>query len=77
MTQEQKDFKLCIYPNEEAVEWSDRLDDEWFKDKDEYINEVYKYYRTLGSDFTTIFDNFITRYTHWVIEETKKVNNIK
>ena len=23
-------------------------------------------------DFTTIFDNFITRYTHWVIEETKK-----
>lgn len=79
MAQDDKneDIKVYSYPSEEAIEWSDRLEDGWFKDKDVYIHEVYKYYWTLGSEFIMNFDNFIMRYTHWVIEETKKSNNLK
>ena len=71
MTQEEKEA-INIYPNVEAVEWVDRIDDGWFKDKDEFVHEFYHYQTSLNSTMATEFDNFLMRYTHWVIEETKK-----
>ncbi len=64
--------KIKIYPNMESVEWVDKLEDGWFKDKDEWIHEFYHYQCSLNPTIATEFDNFLMRYTHWVIEETKQ-----
>lgn len=68
----QEDIKITIYPNAEAVEWLDNLYDGWFKDKDEWVHEFYHYQHSLNSTIATELDNFLMRYTHWVIEETKR-----
>lgn len=59
------------YPSEEAIEWVDKLDDGWFKDKDEFIQDFYKHQTSLNSELATQFDNFLMRYTHWIIEHNK------
>lgn len=69
---ENKNEEVKIYPSGEAVEWIDRIDDGWFKDKDEFVNDYYHHQTSLNSTIATEFDNFLMRYTHWVIEETKK-----
>lgn len=33
--------KIKTYPNIESVEWVDKLNDGWFKDKDEFIHDFY------------------------------------
>lgn len=60
-----------MYPSEEAIDWVDKLDDGWFKDKDEFIHDFYKHQTSLGSNLATQFDNFLMRYTHWIIEHNK------
>ena len=59
MKQEEKEaINIKVYPNVEAVEWVDRIDDGWFKDKDEFIHEFYHYQTSLNSTIATEFDNF-------------------
>lgn len=67
-----ENIKITTYPSIEAVEWLDNLDDGWFKDKDEWVHDFYHYQHSLNSIIATELDNFLMRYTHWVIEETKK-----
>ena len=49
---------IKTYPNAEAVEWVDKIDDGWFKDKDEFVHEFYHYQTSLNSTIASEFDNF-------------------
>ena len=50
---------IKTYPNAEAVEWVDKIDDGWFKDKDEFVHEFYHYQTSLNSTIASEFDNFL------------------
>lgn len=63
--------KIKIYPDIEGVRWVDKIDDGWFKDKDEFVHNFYHFQTSQNANVATNFDNFLMRYTHWVIEETK------
>lgn len=64
--------EIKIYPNEEAVSWVDKIDDGWFEEKDKFIHDFYHFQTSQNANIATNFDNFLMRYTHWVIEETIK-----